>query len=82
MPITKSAAKALRQSLRKAKINKPIKSKYKSALKKAKTNLNKKNLNQAYSALDKAAKNKIIHQNKASRLKSGLAKKANLKQKA
>ena len=76
MPITKSALKALRQSFRKAKINKPIKTKYKTALKKAQANPNKKNLSLAYSALDKAVKKKIIHRNKAARLKSKLAQKA------
>jgi len=81
VPVTKSATKALRQSLRKAKINKPIKSQYKSALKKAQAHPGKKTLSQAYATLDKAVKNKIIHQNKAGRLKSKLAQKVNLKQK-
>lgn len=48
----------------------------KAALKKAKEKPTKKNLALAYSAVDRAVKKKVIHQNKAARLKSRLAKMA------
>lgn len=74
MPITASAKKALRQDRRRAIINKRIKRKIKEALKKARQKPTKKTLAEAASALDRAAKKKIIHKNKAARLKSRLAK--------
>jgi small subunit ribosomal protein S20 len=74
MPITASAKKALRQDRRRAIINKRIKRKIKETLKKARQKPTKKTLAEAASALDRAAKKKIIHKNKAARLKSRLAK--------
>jgi len=81
MPVTKSAKKALRVGARRKEENLITKALYKSAVKlvrkatqegaKEASNL----LSQAQSALDKAAKNKTIHPNKAARLKSRLAKK-------
>jgi len=75
MPITKSAAKALRRDKRRQLINQKIRSSYKTAVKKARQNPTKENLRQAYSVLDRAAKKKVIHRNKAARLKSRLTKK-------
>lgn len=75
MPITQSAKKALRRDKRRAIVNLRIKRKMKAALKKAKEKPIKKNLALAYSALDRAVKKKIIHKNKAARLKSKLTKK-------
>ncbi|MGC9046718.1 MAG: 30S ribosomal protein S20 [Minisyncoccia bacterium] len=82
MPITKSAKKALRQNIRRRKINLQRKAKMKAVIKTYKKSIISKNkeeaiqnLNQAYKVLDKLAKVKFIHQNKASRLKSKLAKK-------
>jgi len=74
MPITSSAKKALRRDKRRALVNKKIRKKYRNALKKARENPTKKNLKNAYSALDRAAKKGVIHKNKASRLKSRLTK--------
>ena len=74
MPIIKSAVKALRQDKKRAKNNMPVKKKFREAVKKARKKPTLKNLKQAYSILDKAAKKKIIHKNKAARLKSRLAK--------
>jgi len=74
MPVTQSAKKALRRDQRRATVNSQIKEKIKAALKQARKNPNKKNLESAFSALDRAAKKKFIHQNKANRLKSRLAK--------
>ncbi len=74
MPITQSAKKALRRDRRRTTINVRIKRKIKATLKLARREPTKKNLAAAYSALDRAAKKKIIHKNKASRLKSRLMK--------
>ena len=71
MPISKSAKRALRTSERKASVNRHRKEILKDALKK----VSEKTVNEAVSAIDKAAKNHTIHQNKAARLKSQLAKK-------
>lgn len=46
----------------------------KKLIKKAKTTKSAKNLQAVFSALDKAAKVKLIHPNKAARLKSRLSK--------
>lgn len=74
MPVTKSASKALRRDQRRTEINKPIRSRYKAVVKKALQKPSLKNLKEAYSVLDETAKKKIIHKNKAARLKSKLAK--------
>ncbi|HXK40787.1 MAG TPA: 30S ribosomal protein S20 [Candidatus Paceibacterota bacterium] len=77
MPITKSAKKAMRQSLSRKAGNLRRKNTYKDALKelsKVVSSGNKKEaeklLPKVYKALDKAAKTKVINKNKASRLKS------------
>lgn len=79
MPITKSAKKALNVSQRKRKINLKWKDNIKKSVKevkdaiKAKKNEDaKKALIKAQKILDKATKNRIIHRNKANRLKSRL----------
>lgn len=74
MPITKSAKKALRRDRRRTIINKRIKRRIKTILKKARQNPTKKALTLVASALDRAAKKHVIHKNKAARLKSRLAK--------
>ena len=74
MPVIQSAKKALRRDRRRAIINKEIKIKIKEILKSTRKNPNKKNLDLSFKILDRAAKKKIIHQNKASRLKSRLSK--------
>lgn len=83
MPNTKSAKKALRSSLRKRKFNNFWKKRIKEIRRELDDNLKTKNkgtdiLNKNLMALqkvlDKAAKNKVIHQNKAKRLKSRYAK--------
>ena len=77
MPITKSAHKALRQSLKRRFRNKLKKNIYRTNLKelgKLVLSGNKKEaeklLPKVYKALDKAAKTNVIDKNKASRLKS------------
>ncbi len=81
MPITSSAKKALRQSVRRRERNIKRKDAYKSAVKIYKKLLAAKNIKEAqaklaaaYKALDKAAKTGAIKKNKAARLKSRLAK--------
>lgn len=55
--------------------NKSRKNSLKALIKKARITKSTKDLQAAYSALDKAAKVKLIHPNKAARLKSRLSKK-------
>ena len=81
MPITKSAKKALRQSLRRKERNLIKKEAYKKTVKEITKLAAAGNRDQAktlipnlYKALDKAAKTRAIHSNKAARLKSRLAK--------
>jgi len=74
MPVTLSAKKALRRDQHRAKINLKIRRQYKEALKKAKKSRTKKAFIEACSSLDKAVKKKVIHRNKAARLKSRLTK--------
>lgn len=81
MPITKSAKKALRQSLRRKEGNLKRKNAYKNTLKEfrilaasSKKDEAKKMLSKVYKSLDKAAKTNVIAKNKAARLKSSAAK--------
>lgn len=81
MPNTKSAIKAMRQSIKRRARNIIKRDAYKKTVKDARktiASLKKdeaiKALSLAMKALDKAAKTHIIHKNKASRLKSRLAK--------
>ena len=71
MPISASAKKSLRVAERRAAENKAFKLRLKNQIKKTTSDT----LGTAFSLLDKAAKNNIIHTNKAARLKSRLAKK-------
>lgn len=81
MPITKSAKKALRQSIRRKKINIKRKEAMKDIVKQikklktaGKTDEAVKLLSFAYKAIDKAAKRGVIKKNASSRKKSRLAK--------
>jgi len=74
MPITKSAKKALRQSLRRRKINQRTKNAAKKAIRECRKNPTAATLKKAYAAIDQAAKKRVFHRNKADRLKSRLAK--------
>jgi small subunit ribosomal protein S20 len=73
MPVTKSAKKALRRDRRRAVINQKTRQAYKEAVRMMRRQPSAENLVKAYSELDKAAKKKVIHKNKAARLKSRLA---------
>ena len=81
MPITKSAKKALRGSLKKRVQNDRNKKKMKEAVKGVEKLVKEKNpteakklLNQAYSAIDKALKKGVIKKNTASRRKAKLSR--------
>jgi small subunit ribosomal protein S20 len=84
MPNIKSAKKALRSSLRKRQYNNFWKNRIKQAEKSLSDKIETKDtgidilnagLTALQKALDKAAKNNVIHKNKANRIKSGYAKK-------
>ena len=84
MPLTKSAKKALRQSLKKRARNLAYKTKIKRLIKKVKFLISeqkieeaKKILPQVYKILDKAVKKGVIKKNTASRKKSKIAKSIN-----
>ena len=74
MPILKSAVKKLKADKRREKENAKVRQAYKSALKQARAKKSKAAVTKAFQVLDRAAKKKVIHKNKASRLKSRLAR--------
>lgn len=81
MAITKSAKKAIRQSLKRKAGNLVYKNKLKSLIKEARALVSQKKINEAksllpqvYKILDKSAKVGIIKKNAASRSKSRIAK--------
>lgn len=81
MPITQSAKKALRQSKTRQARNVARKNKFRGLIKEFKKAIVAKEFEQAktllprvYQSLDKAAKTNAIKRNKASRLKSRLAR--------
>jgi len=74
MPVTKTAKRALRSSKKKGIINSVLKSRLEIAIRLAKKEGSKKAVEEAISLTDRAAKRKIIHQNKAARIKSSLSK--------
>ena len=76
MPILKNAKKKLRQDKVRAIRNNKIKSAYKSLVKAAKVKKTLEAVGKAFAGIDKAAKQNIIHKNKAARLKSSISKTA------
>ena len=74
MPVTKTAKRALRGSKRKEEVNKLIIKKLEVALRNVKKIKSAKNITLAISLADRAAKKKVIHKNKAARIKSTLSK--------
>lgn len=74
MPIIQSAIKKVRKDKTRTARNKRREILLKSLVEKARANKTAKNLQAAFSALDKAAKVHLIHPNKAARLKSRLSK--------
>lgn len=79
MAITKSAKKALRQSVTRREKNRDWKDKLKEAIKKAETEKTPAAVSFAYKIADKSAKKHIIKANKAARIKSKLSKLTNKK---
>lgn len=74
MPVTKTAKRAFRGSKRKQTINKLIAIRLDTATRKAKKTPTEKNINSAVALADRAAKKRVIHKNKAARIKSSLNK--------
>lgn len=78
MPVIKSAKKKLRQDKKRTLANKNIRELLKELIKKAKKEAGSNSageiIKQAVQAADKAAKNHIIHKNKAAHIKSALSK--------
>jgi ribosomal protein S20 len=74
MPISLSAKKSLRKSLKNHKENSSFKLKLKAIVKKFTAKPTKEGLSGVYSVLDKAKKNQIYHPNKVARLKAKFAK--------
>ena len=74
MPVTQTAKRALRGSKRKKRVNKLITSKLEIAIRTAKRSKTANDIRAAISLADRAVKKKVIHKNKASRIKSSLSK--------
>ncbi|MFH1863878.1 MAG: 30S ribosomal protein S20 [bacterium] len=74
MPVTKTAKRALRGSKRKEKVNSLIISRLEASLRLAKKTGKKEAILKAISLTDRANKKKVIHNNKAARIKSALSK--------
>ncbi|MBU2051825.1 30S ribosomal protein S20 [Patescibacteria group bacterium] len=73
MPLLKSAIKKLKTDRRRTRENSGYRQAFKKAVKAARAKPTKAALTKAFAALDLAAKKKVIHKNKASRLKSRLS---------
>jgi len=74
MPILKHAKKKLRQDKVRTVRNKKLKDMFKKLVKAAKVEKTPDALSKAFSSVDKATKNHLMHPNKAARMKSSLAK--------
>ena len=76
MPILKNAKKKLRQDKKRTSRNNKTKEVYKSLIKAARIKKTLETISKAFASIDKAAKQNIIHKNKAARLKSSISKTA------
>ncbi|MDP1722849.1 MAG: 30S ribosomal protein S20 [Candidatus Gottesmanbacteria bacterium] len=74
MPITKQAVKKLRRDRSVETHNAKIRAGMRDAVKSMRRHPTVKALSLAFGRLDKAAKNNIVHKNKAARLKSRLSR--------
>lgn len=74
MPVIESAKKKLRQDKKRTNRNDLMRVQLKSLLKKATKEKSAAAVTKVFVAVDKAAKNHIIHKNKAARLKSRMSK--------
>ncbi|MCX6704992.1 MAG: 30S ribosomal protein S20 [Candidatus Woesebacteria bacterium] len=74
MPVTTTAKRALRGSKKKESVNKIILAKLGVAVRVARKSKTAEKIIKAVSLADRAAKKKVIHRNKAARIKSQLSK--------
>ena len=74
MPVTITAKRALRGSRKKATVNSLIITSLEVAIRQAKKLKTASAVKKAQSLADRAAKKKVIHKNKAGRIKSALSK--------
>jgi len=74
MPVTKTAKRALRGSKKKESVNKLIMSTLGAAVRAARKGKAREKIIKAISLADRAAKKRVIHKNKAARIKSQLSK--------
>lgn len=74
MPRIKSAKKRMRQARSRTAHNRTQRSAVKTAVKRARTETTKENVESAMKALDRGARKGLIHRNNAARKKSRLAK--------
>lgn len=74
MPILANAKKALRVSKRRAASNNKLRSQVKTTLDKVKKLKTGLSVSEAFSTIDKAVKQNLMHKNKAARLKSQMAR--------
>ncbi len=79
MPVTKTAKRALRGSKNKTQVNKILVKKLEIAIRVAKKSKNSEKVLTAVSLADRAAKKRIIHRNKAARIKSQLSRLVSVK---
>jgi small subunit ribosomal protein S20 len=74
LPTHKSAKKRLKTNEKSNVRNRAVKSQIRTLVKNAETSVDEASLKEAVSQLDRAARKKVIHPNKAARMKSRLAK--------
>jgi len=74
MPIIKSAIKKLRADKKRQQVNKAVKSKAVNLISLFRNEKKAEGLSAVFSAIDRAAKNRVFHPKKADRLKSRLAR--------
>lgn len=74
MPVIKSAIKKMRQARKKTGVNRVVRDNLVDVIKKYKKSPTVKGLSGLFTVVDKAAKRKVIHVNKASRIKSRMTK--------
>lgn len=82
MPLLASAIKKLKQDKKRTKVNQVYRKNFRLAVKNMRLLKSQKAFRLAVSALDKAAKKRVIHKNKASRLKSRLVRLINARPKS
>ena len=78
MPRIKSAKKRMRQTRTRTEHNRALRSAIKTAVKKARAEINTDNVAAAVKALDRGARKGLIHRNAAARKKSRLARRLKL----